>query len=306
MRIGLIGCGRWGQLILRDLQQLGTDVSVVVPAGAQFAVSVPNVPTFAAIGDLPEVDGIIIATPTSTHAAVAYDLMDRGVPIFCEKPLTDDLKAATRLAKRALGRLFVMDKWRYHNGVLALAQVARSGVLGKVTGLKTRRLGFGSPQRDVDAAWNLLSHDLSISMEILGAPCQVTGAWGEFGEGRLQALTTLSIGSAFHFSEISVRSPVHERSIQLLCTGGTAFLPDSDSDHVVLSFNPLNLEYPESPRIERVQISTDMPLLAELRAFVEYLGGGQPPKSSAEEGVAIVEAIDQARRLAGATIGSHV
>ena len=42
-----------------------------------------------------------------------------------------------------------------------------------------------------------------------------------------------------------------------------------------------------------------MPLLAELRAFVEHLRGGPPPRSSAADGVAVVEAVAGTIALAG-------
>jgi predicted dehydrogenase len=44
-------------------------------------------------------------------------------------------------------------------------------------------------------------------------------------------------------------------------------------------------------------ISTEMPLLRELRAFVDHLAGGPPPRSSAADGVAVVETIEALRRL---------
>ena len=42
----------------------------------------------------------------------------------------------------------------------------------------------------------------------------------------------------------------------------------------------------------------ELPLLAELRAFVGHLSGGPAPRSSAEEGLRVVEAIAGLRRLA--------
>ena len=49
---------------------------------------------------------------------------------------------------------------------------------------------------------------------------------------------------------------------------------------------------------ERRPISSEFPLLRELRAFVEHLEGGPPPKSSAAEGVAEVATIARLRELA--------
>ena len=49
----------------------------------------------------------------------------------------------------------------------------------------------------------------------------------------------------------------------------------------------------------RLPVSTELPLLRELRAFVEHLRGGPPPRSSAAEGAAVVEAVARLRELAG-------
>ncbi|TMK26548.1 MAG: hypothetical protein E6G64_14425 [Actinobacteria bacterium] len=46
-------------------------------------------------------------------------------------------------------------------------------------------------------------------------------------------------------------------------------------------------------------ISTEFPLLRELRAFVEHLEGGPPPRSSAAEGAAEVAVVERLRQLAG-------
>ena len=43
----------------------------------------------------------------------------------------------------------------------------------------------------------------------------------------------------------------------------------------------------------------EWPLLAELRAFVAYLGGGPPPRSSAAEGALMVARLAELRALAG-------
>src|SRR4029078_4783906 len=113
------------------------------------------------IGELPEVDGIVVATPTSTHASVLEEALERGVPVFVEKPLSDDPAAADRLAATAGERLFVMDKWRYHPGVELLRDLAQDGSLGAVRALHTTRIGWGHPQGDVHAAWATSAQRLS-------------------------------------------------------------------------------------------------------------------------------------------------
>ena len=167
-RVGLVGCGSWGRYILRDLLSLGCSVSVVARSPESRARAEGADTIAGSVAELPEVDGIAIATPTTTHATVIEQALERGVPVFVEKPLTNDPAAADRLAAAAGERLFVMDKWRYHPGVELLRDLARDGSLGAVRGLLTTRIGWGNPHDDVDAAWVLAPHDLSIALEILG------------------------------------------------------------------------------------------------------------------------------------------
>ncbi|MCA1636101.1 MAG: Gfo/Idh/MocA family oxidoreductase [Acidobacteria bacterium] len=119
LTVGLVGCGRWGRHILRDLVSLGCDVLVATKSaesrkyaserGASLIVDEHE--------QLPELDGVVVATPTDTHAAVLEAVLERGVPVYSEKPLTCDAESAARLASAAPERLFVMDKWRYHPGI---------------------------------------------------------------------------------------------------------------------------------------------------------------------------------------------
>jgi len=61
-------------------------------------------------------------------------------------------------------------------------------------------------------------------------------------------------------------------------------------EHLVVHFDDGRTEMPEA--------RGELPLLAELRAFVQFLDGGPPPRSSADEGAAMVQAIASLRALA--------
>ena len=145
-RIALVGCGAWGRLILRDLLALGARTVVVARGESADAARAAGAAVVVEdVTALPPVDGFVVATPTTTHADVVEALLPLGAPIYCEKPLCDDAGRARRLALAGEGRLFVMEKWRYHRGVEALARIARSGELGPVVGLRTTRLSYGRP-----------------------------------------------------------------------------------------------------------------------------------------------------------------
>jgi len=122
IRIGLVGCGRWGKLILRDLVANGASVGVVChdPASEAHAREYGASSIYAKLEDLPVVDGYVVATPSSTHAQILISWWIQGRPIYVEKPLTTDPVSAHRLSVKASDRLFVMDKWRYHPAVEAM------------------------------------------------------------------------------------------------------------------------------------------------------------------------------------------
>lgn len=152
MVVGLVGCGNWGRHILRDLVALDCEVPVVARSRESIARAEEGgaATIVEDIASLPNLDGVVVATSTSTHAAVLGEVLGHDVPVFCEKPLTNDPVAAAHLAARAPDRLFVMDKWRYHAGVGELAAIVRERRLGQVAGVRTVRVGWGTSHIDAD------------------------------------------------------------------------------------------------------------------------------------------------------------
>jgi predicted dehydrogenase len=94
--------------------------------------------------------------------------------------------------------------------------------------------------------------------------------------------------------EVSARSPQRTRRVELHCEEGVAVLAGGWDEHVSVF-----REGADGPVEERIETPGELPLLAELRAFVDHLAGGAAPKSSAAEGAAIVAALADLRRLAG-------
>ena len=256
------------------------------------------------IGHLPQVAGFVVATPTSTHAEVIESLLELDVPIFTEKPMTADRKSALRLAVQAPERLFVMDKWRYHAGVEMLRDIARAEELGPVQGLRTTRGQWGNRHTDVDISWILMPHDFSIALEILGKIPKPRHALAEKTDGQVMSLLGIlggesdGPGEPWLIVDVSSRFPQHRREVRLHCSDGVAILDDGYSPGISVT-RARNFSAGQTPESELRPISQELPLLRELRAFIEHLQGGPPPRSSAAEGALVVGAIADLHSLAG-------
>jgi predicted dehydrogenase len=292
MVVGQIGCGHWGAHVLRDLRALGCDVHVVARSEASVARATEGgaIALVPQIERLAGIDAVVVVTPISTHAEVIMDALPLGVPIFVEKPLCDDVGDAERLAALAPDHLFVMDKWRYHPAIRRLAETAETGRLGRPRGLRTVRVQPDN-RHEEDASWVLAPHDLAIALEVLGEMPRPVAAAGVWDSDRLVTLhAVLESERGWHVAEISERATRVERRVELHCDDGLAVLEGGWDEHVLIQRS--------DGRSETVEARGELPLLAELRAFVDHVAGGDPPKSSAADGLAGVRTIAALRSMA--------
>lgn len=299
IRTSLIGCGRWGRNILRDLRTLGSEVAVADPnaESRRIAVRAGAHPVVSSLDELPDSNGIVIATPASTHATVVEQVLEREVPVFVEKPFTTSALVARTLAARAPDRIFVMDKWRYHPGIEELRRIGERFELGKPLGMHLLHVGWGNPHPDVDVVWVLLPHCLSIVLEVLGVLPEANQAFGEQVNGAYLTLAGVLGNEPWARVEVSSRSPVKRREFRLDCENGVAWLGDGWADHVKIARGNRGIGS-DAEDVEVRSVMPELPLFRELRTFIEHLKGGLPPRSSAREGVLITERIAQMRDLA--------
>lgn len=141
-RVGFLGTGRIG---LNRMQSLVDDnlvqpvaVSDPSPAMAEAAQALAPAAAIAeGLDDLLEhdLDGVVIATPSALHAKQSIKALDRGMAVFCQKPLgrtkaeVDAVVEAARLADRVLG---VDLSYRYTEGMQQIFSLVRSGALGEI------------------------------------------------------------------------------------------------------------------------------------------------------------------------------
>lgn len=302
IRVGLVGCGRWGRNILRDLLLLGCTVEIADPdsnsrrgALEQGAAAAVPSPDQWRLGDF---DGFVVAVPIPLHGAIVNQLLAGGKPVYCEKPLTDDAAQAHDIAAHGSDRVFVMHKWRYHPGIEAIAALAQDATFGRVREIVTRRLQWTPPHDRADAIWTLAPHDLSIVVGILGHMPGAIAATGQSdANGRPRSLIGLLCDKdgpsvAIH---VAANWPRTERSVCVAFESAIALMDDPLADHIRIFRNRGGALGDE----ERYAVSTEYPLLRELRAFTEHIRGGPPPKTTAAEGALVVATIERLRSLAG-------
>jgi predicted dehydrogenase len=302
LRVALVGCGLWGRHVLRDLRAQACDVVVVARsrASTERAHAGGAVEIVTALTALSRIDAAIVATPTDTHYAVVSALIQYlpALPIFVEKPLCNRTSDGEALFSAAPERVFVMDKWRYHAGVLALAHLARSGEFGRVVALRTRRFSWGTIHDDSNTVWHLAPHDLAITLEILGTLPAPVAARIDRTHGQVRGMTALLGHDPWVQVEVSDRFERHHREIRLHLEDAVAVLGSADADHLKI-FRSANLTGGASAVPELRHFALNMPLYEEIKAFIDYVrGGAVAPKSSCAEGLAIVRTIAQLFELA--------
>lgn len=289
--IALAGAGRWGLRILEALVAGGARVWVVDPSeeARSRALTEGASGAFPGGAGLPRIDAAVVAVPTRRHAETVERFGSAGVPIFCEKPLTADGPEAAGLARKFAGRLFVLDKWRYHPAVEALARMAARETLGPLRALRTRRVQPSISGYDVDPVWVLAPHELSIAAEILGALPPLAKARARFAAREVVALEA-EFGDSGEFSfEAAVDAPARVREISLEGRDGMARWTMAD-EHAILV---------EGRRAERVPVDPEPPLAREMRALLSSLSGGRPLKTDGRAGAESVLLLERARALAG-------
>lgn len=282
MKIGLVGCGRWGKNILRDLLSLETDVYVCDPSpqSREAAISVGARRAVANVESLPaDSDGYVVASPATYHLNNIVSLLPRGAPIFVEKPLVKSLEEFNILKSthNAATTVFVMHKWRYHEGVAALKSLIEQATLGQVHGLRLQRTSWAEMHPDVDATQQLLPHDLSIILHLLSTipPLDIVRST-PLGPSRFGFWASFRCPDSLipvHLEIDNLLPPVSLRSCSIGFDHGVATFSSLQPDVVSIYRH-------DSPVADEINLPGQMPLLAELRAFKAHILGGPPPLSS--------------------------
>jgi predicted dehydrogenase len=301
-KLALIGCGIWGQKILQELVVLGSSVDVYdsntkleATAGRLGAVGF-----FENWTDLSVYDGVVLATPSSTHRSMLEGILPFTVPVFVEKPLTTTLEDAMALTRFKTDTLFMMHIWTYHPGIRMLRDIAHSGELGQLMALRSTRANWTSPRKDTNTVWNLAPHDVTIAKMILGHIPEPRFAIAEKHQGQIRSFVAVLGRSPFFLLDVSNRYEHKVREVRVNFERGVAVLENDEAGHIKIVHGDADCA-PQDLRVEYRKYSEATALHLELLDFIGYLKGGPAPQATFKQGLEVVETLHKLVELAGET-----
>ena len=273
LRVAVIGVGHLGKIharLLRGVEEAEL-VSIVDPVeAARTAVADDlHVPAFADLRPLlGQIDAAIIATPTRFHHAVAAELLNSGVHVLIEKPITPsvaDAKELVALAERHSLVLQVGHVERFNPAfVAAQPHIAEPRYIEVF-----RTAPYTCRSVDVGVVLDLMIHDLDLVLTLAKSEVIAVDALGSavFGpnEDWAQARLTFQNGCIANLTASRV-SPTMQRSMSAHWQGGSANIDFAAKKASLLSHEPV-LEEP----IDVTQASPAEQSLIKERLFQDYL-----------------------------------
>lgn len=323
IRVAVVGAGHWGPNLIRCFQNRpASEVLWVVDRDEArlkeveqryegIAVSTSTTDAF----DDERVDAVVVATPTSTHYALVKAALGAGKHVLVEKPLTADVGESDELRALAEARglvLMVGHLFLFNEGVRAVKHYLTEGALGRIYYMSMVRTNLGPIRLDVNAAWDLASHDISIANYWLEAePLSVSAVGGSWVNNGIEdaVFATLRYPEGVLVSlHSSWLNPRKSRDITVVGDKRMLTLDDMNlseplrmydkgvSDEVsrsdyVDTFASFRASIREGA-ITIPRVSLGEPLRSECEHFLDCIGDGTPPLTGAQMGIAVVRTLE--------------
>ncbi|WP_407341752.1 Gfo/Idh/MocA family protein [Pengzhenrongella phosphoraccumulans] len=288
-QILLVGAGSMGSLHARvTAQASGADLAVIVDPRQENGQALAD--RFGAtwrpeLGSLAGIDAVIIAAATEAHFGLAKQVLEAGVPLLVEKPVTDHLEQTIEILElSAARRVPIMCGLleRYNPAVLTALSVVREPI--HVTGVRHSPY---VPRIRTGVAWDLLVHDVDLALQVLdGDVASIDAVVGHFNpssapgaEDMVDALLKFESGalasiSASRLGQNKVRSlTIHELDrmieVDLLRRDVTVYKHVSGE-----AASDDGRGYRQQTIIEIPELVTSQePLAAQLDRFLQVLAG---------------------------------
>ena len=307
MRIAVIGAGNWGINLVRNLRDLDV-LSHVAESVADLRDRVRSEADDIELLDdyrpllKADIDGIAIATPVPTHAAIAGEFLAAGKDVFVEKPMTftvaeaEDLVAKAEEGKRILmvGHLLL-----YQPAIHWLKEYLNAGELGKVYSFHQERMKLGRARAAENVLWSLGVHDVAVLLYLAGSAPVATSFSGHCG---LQENVADDTYLHMEFSG-GVKAHLHnswlwpENRRRLTVVGEKGMLVyDELAQSVILHRKSIDAGLQNQDQGEEVVFEGSGQLLRlEMEHFIECIKTRSTPRSDGMNGLDVVRVLDSAK-----------
>ncbi len=201
-QIGIIGVGYWGTNILNVLYKIGiknicchdNNQNNLREIKKKFPkVKIEN--NFKKFLQN-KFEGIIISVDTKLHFKIAKDCLNKGFNLFVEKPVTDNIKKLKSLNNLAKSKkLFIMSGYVYfyNHYIKYIKNLLKKNYLGKIYYVSCERMNLGPVRNDINCAWDLSSHDISICNYLFGKKLFIKNVYGyDFLKKNVYDIATIS------------------------------------------------------------------------------------------------------------------
>jgi len=333
VRVAVVGAGRWGPNLIANFQELGrSEVRWVVDSAPDRLGDVSKrwpelrvgTRPHDAIAD-PEIDAVVIATPTASHFELAREALQADKHVLVEKPMTATEREARELCALAQTRertLMVGHVFVYNAASQRAKEALAAGELGRIYYISMVRTNLGPIRADVNAAWDLAAHDIALASYWLESdPESISGTGGAWIN---QGVEDTVFATIRYPGEVLVQlhaSWLHPRKARDVTVVG---------EKKMLTFDDMNVEEPlriydkhvgdertratlvdsfESFRMSVVdgpvttpEVTPSQPLRNECEHFLDAIGGSGRMLSGPREGLAVVctlEALDRSLAAGG-------
>ena len=298
MRVAVIGVGHFGSLHAEKYAAMdGVDLVAVVDQDIERGAEIAARQGCEALTDFNKlagrVDAASLAVPTSLHHDIGQAVLELGINLLVEKPITETVTTANALIATAKARDLTMQVGhleRFSPAYFALAEQVSNPLF-----IEANRIAPFQPRaKDVNVVLDLMIHDIDLITALVGAPLISVDAVGAAVVSEMEDIVSARLGFAsgcaanLTASRVSLKT---ERSMRI-------FQPDSYlvadlAQRKVTSRRKGDGEmFPGIPNIETEEFSfeeTDA-LAAEIGAFIHCVRNKETPAVTGEAGRDAVQA----------------
>lgn len=191
VRIGIIGCGHWGPNYIRNFTELSEskvvmacdlDQEKITSLRERFREIEFDV-DYQRLLARSDIEAVVVATPATTHYQIVKDALCANKDVLAEKPLTlipQEGQELVELSESKAKVLMVAHTFLYNPAIRRMKEYVHKGEIGQIYYLQATRTHLGLIREDVNAVWDLATHDVAIFSYLLDVQPQEVVAKGGF------------------------------------------------------------------------------------------------------------------------------